>query len=161
MTDRDDICDDVLARLLLGATLDEAAAAHVRACARCAAQAPIVRGVARALEADVVPAPPASLSARTLTAAKPVLARHRRPEWRPHARAIAAALLPLPLVVTLDAYVARTAYRLLCAVLPSALSTYIVTSWTVTAALLLAATYAAVPLLAERQLRVQGEESHA
>jgi hypothetical protein len=57
--------------------------------------------------------------------------------------------------------VVRTAERLLSAVLPGALSTFVVANYAILLALLLALTYGAVPILAERQARGQREEIHA
>jgi hypothetical protein len=154
-------CEDVLERLLLGAPLDEAAAAHVRGCARCAREAPAVRAIARTLAAYPVGDPPADLSARVVAAAAPLLARARRPSWGRLAAAIAAALVPLPAIVAGDVLAMRAAYRALSLVLPAALTSYLVFHWAALLALLLGMSYAAIPLLAERQVRLARGETHA
>jgi hypothetical protein len=143
-------CDDVLEAVLLGRRLPADAARHVAECPRCAAQAPALRAVAGMLA--VPPAPPPALVARVVAAAAPTLARLRR---RALARAIAVALLPLPLIVFVDALAVRAVGGLLGVLLPEALATYLVFHWTAVLALGLALATAAVPLLAERQLRVR------
>jgi hypothetical protein len=152
-------CDEILERVLLGESLDADGAAHVRGCTRCGAEEPVVRALAQALEA--APAPPPGLHARVLSAAAPLLAQARRPAWHGlAARALAAALLLLPFVVGIDALALRAVYRVLGEVLPSAVGTYLVASWVAALTLVLALTYAAVPLLAERQTRLGGREAH-
>jgi len=141
-------CEDVLEAVLLGRTLGADAARHVAACPRCTADAPVLRAVATALAAPPEPSPGAG--ARIAAAAAPVLARLRR---RALARAIVVALLPLPLIVLIDAWAVRALGGLLAGVLPDALATYLVYHWTAALALWLGLATAAVPLLAERQLR--------
>jgi hypothetical protein len=147
-------CDDMLERLLLGRTLDAGDEAHVRACPRCAAERPAVAAVRARLAADPAPAPPPGLSARALQAAAPLLARNaRRALWWPLARAVAVALLPLPLILLVDAWALRGLYGLLSAVLPETLSLYLVLNYAGLLALLTALTYGSIPLLAARQVR--------
>jgi hypothetical protein len=81
-----------------------------------------------------------------------MLVRLRR---RALARAIVVALLPLPLIVLVDALAVRAVGGLLAGLLPEAVVTYLVFHWTAALALWLALATAAVPLLAERQLRVR------
>jgi hypothetical protein len=100
--------------------------------------------------------PPVGLTARVLRAAEPVLARAaRRAAWRALAAAIAIALVPLPAILFLDAALVLGTYALLSSVLPHALSVYLVSSYAAVLVVLLALTYAAIPLLAERQLRAR------
>jgi hypothetical protein len=121
-----------------------------------------MRAVARAFAADVVPDPDAARAAHVLRAAAPLLAQNaRRVTWSAQLRALAVALLPLPLIAVLDFYLVRTGYRLLSTILPDALSFYVVLNHAVLLAFLLALTYAAVPILAERQVRLRREELHA
>jgi len=153
-------CDDVLATLLLGQPLDAAAEAHVDACDRCSAEAPVVRTLAEGLAA-FAPSPPApGLSAAVLRVARPLLREARRARWAAVARALAAALVPLPLIVLLDATIVRALRSALAVVLPSGLSTYLAFNYAALLALLLSITYAAVPLLVERQARGRWMESH-
>lgn len=153
-------CDDVLAARVLGAPLDEAARAHVADCPRCAVDEARARDVRLALARYEAPIPSPVLAARVLAAATPLLVRARRASAAHLARTIAAALVPLPAIVVWNVVVLRAATRLLAAVLPPALGTYLVFSYATLLALLLAASYAAIPLLAERQRR-RREESHA
>ena len=148
-------CDDLRLLLVLGDPLDPVAAAHLEACAACRAEEPAARALAAALAADAGPLPPPGLSERALRAAAVPLALHARraakPDWRGLAWAVTVAVLPLPVVVYLDALLVRGAYRVLTVVLPDALSFYLVGSYAVVLALLLSLSYAAVPLLAARQ----------
>jgi hypothetical protein len=143
-------CDDVLEAVLLGRTLTADAALHVAECPRCAAEAPALRAVAGALA--VPPPPPSALVDRVAAAATPMLARLRR---RALARAIVVPLLPLPLIVFVDALAVRALGGLLGVVLPETLATYLVFHWTAVLILGLALATAAVPVLADRQLRVR------
>jgi hypothetical protein len=105
--------------------------------------------------------PPPGLAGRVLRAAAPLLARNaRRATWPAVARALAAALVPLPLIAFFDWQIVRTAHAVLSRVLPDALSFYLVFNYTATLVLLLALTYAAVPILVERQARLRHQESH-
>jgi hypothetical protein len=152
-------CDDVRTALVLGGVPD---AAHLAACPECAAERPAVARVAAALSADTAPAPPPALAARVRRAAGPLLERNaHRLAWRALARALGAALLPLPVILFLDVQALRAAYALLRSVLPDGLSLYVVFNQAATVTLLLALSYAAIPILAERQVRLRWRESHA
>jgi hypothetical protein len=151
------VCDDVLAAVFVRGRLSADGDAHLVTCASCAAQAAAVRRAADALAAAATPAPPAGLTARVRLAAEPLLARAaRRRTRRALAASIAIALVPLPAILLLDAALVRGAYALLSAVLPHALSVYLVSSYAAVLIVLLALTYAAIPILAERQLRAVG-----
>jgi hypothetical protein len=152
-------CDEARATLLLRGVAD---AAHLAACPRCAAERPAVARVADALSADVLPAPPPGLAMRVRAAAAPLLERNaRRAAWPAFARALGAALLPLPAILFVDVHALRAAYDLLSRVLPGGLSLYVVVNEAATVTLLLAVAYAAIPILAERQVRLRRRESHA
>src|SRR5438128_52052 len=108
------------------------------------------------------PTPPPGLATRVLGAAEPLLARNaRRAAGSILARALAAALLPLPVILLLDFYLVRAAFALLTTILPTALGAYLVFNYTATFALLLALTYGAIPIFFERQVRLRREESNA
>ena len=155
-------CDDVLSQLLLGRALDADAAAHVSACPHCTAEQGRVRRVAALLASDDVPPVPPALSARVLHLAAPLLARQaRRAAWWTLARALAAALVPLPLILFLDFHLVRTAYGVLNVLLPGAVSFYVAFNYAATLALLLALTYGMIPIVAERQMRLRREECRA
>ena len=152
-------CDDALAAVFLGEVRDEATRAHLATCARCREHAPLVGAITQAFAASATPEPPAGLTGRVLRAAGPLLGR--RAAWPALGRAVAAALVPLPIILWIDWLVVRTAERLLSAVLPGALSTFVVVNYSILLLLLMALTYGAVPILAERQARGQREEIHA
>lgn len=145
-------CDDVLERLLLEKDLDETAADHVRGCPRCGRDSAVVDSLRRQLAAGRPPEPSPALLGRIMSSARPILARNRRRAiWLLVARAVGAALLPLPLILLVDAYVLGEIHRLLSLVLPRTLTLYLVAGQASLIALLLAITYGAIPLLAERQ----------
>jgi hypothetical protein len=154
-------CDDALAALLYAATPDADVVAHVDGCPSCREERAAVAGARGALAAAAAPAVPAGLGARVLRAAAPLLALNaRRAAWPAVARALAAALLPLPLILFLDWHLVRAAHAVLRSVLPDALSFYLVFNYAATLVLLLALTYGAVPILVERQARLRHRESH-
>jgi hypothetical protein len=155
-------CDDVLAALAFGQPLDDAGRAHVASCVRCRADATVAQRVAGAIEAYAVALPPADFAARVRAAAAPLLARNaRRTAWASLARAVGAALLPLPLILVLDVLLVRAVHALVSGLLPEPVGLYVTVNYAVLLALLLALTYGAVPILAERQARLRHEESHA
>jgi hypothetical protein len=154
-------CDDLLGAWLLGGDLPPGGAEHLASCAACQADAAAVRALAPVLRAHAAPEPPPWLSGAVLRAAAPLLAARAEPVPRPAWRALAVALLPLPLVLAADWFLVRGAHALLSGILPDALSLYLAGSYAVLLATLLGLTYAAVPLLAARQLRAPLEERHA
>lgn len=154
-------CTTVRERRLLDEPLGDALRAHVATCAACAADAPLVGALGRMLAADLPAEPPPGLHARVAAAAAPLLAaRVRRPPHRAVVRAIVAALLPLPLVVLVDAWALRAIYGALTRVLPESLSFYLVVNHAALLALLCGLTYAAIALLAEHQHRPGREVLH-
>lgn len=158
-------CDAILLQLLLGDGATAAVRAHLAGCARCGADAAAARRVADAFVASPAPAPPPELGPRLLHAAAPLLAVHARRlpavAWPRLAAAIAAALLPLPLILLVGWEALSAANSLLSTVLPERVSFYLVAAHATVVALLLAVTYGAVPLLAAHQLRLHHEETHA
>jgi len=158
-------CEDVLMALLLDQA-DAAALDHVRTCVRCRAEEPTVRALAMRLAADPAPAPPPTLAPRVLAAAAPLLARNAqraawRVAWPAVARALTAALLPLPAILVFDVALVRAIYTLLGAVLPHGLSLYLVVNHAALLALLLTLTYGAVPFLAARQARLLLQDGYS
>jgi hypothetical protein len=154
-------CDDVRTALLLGGAPDAAVTSHLAACPRCAGERVVVGRLAAALAADTVPAPPSSLAAELRRAAAPLLERNaRRAAWPALGRALAAGLLPLPAILFVDFHALRAAYAMLSSILPGALSLYVVFNYAATLTLLLALSYSAIPILAERQVRGRRRESH-
>ena len=109
---------------------------------------------------DVPPAPP-DLVAKTLAAAAPLLAAHaRRTRARVWIRPLVVALLPLPAVIAIDVVIARTLYAVLSLVLPDIVTTYLVAQYVLLMMLLVGLTYAAVPVLADRQAHALLEDAH-
>lgn len=116
--------------------------------------------VRRMLEAHAVPPAAPEAVARTLAAAAPLLAVHaRRASLRSVVRPLLAALVPLPLILAVDVAVVWALHAALATVLPAAVSTFVAANYAVLLALLLSSTYAAVPLLVDRQLRARLETS--
>jgi hypothetical protein len=154
-------CDEALTALMIDRGVDREVEAHVATCPRCAGEAAHVREAAAALAADRVPEPAPGLSARLLRAADPLLARNaRRESWTTLGRALGAALVPLPALLFLDVLLLRWGYGLLAAVLPAPLGLYLVFSYGMTLTVLLALTYGAIPIVAERQMRLRLREAH-
>lgn len=146
-------CDEVRERRLLGHA-PPADAAHAASCAACGAETAALGRIAAAFAADQVAAPSPALAARVLKAARPLLdAKRRHVARRALAAAVAAALVPLPLILMIDVWALGTIYDWLARVLPPALSFYLVVNYAAVLALLGALTYGAIPLLAERQAR--------
>ena len=158
-------CDDILEAVFLARELDPAATAHVAECPRCREEAAALGRVATVLRASIAPEPPPALGRRSLAAAAPLLAEramtHAGGYRRRLMQAVAAALLPLPAVLLLDAWVVRALHGLLSAVLPGPVSTYLCFNFAALVVLTIACTYGAVPLLADRQLRLARREGYA
>ncbi len=102
------------------------------------------------LAAAAAPAPPSGLHARTVTALHRELGRRAARAYRVRiAKGLLTAAAASVAVLGYDAYVLRFVYAILHDALPSTLATYLVVSHMASLALLVAGTYAAVPLLAE------------
>jgi hypothetical protein len=158
-------CDDVLETLFLARDLDPAARAHVAECARCRAEVAALGKVATTLRAAITPEPPPGLRRCTLSAAAPLLAERAAAlahgYRRRLAQAVVAALLPLPAVLVLDAWAVRALHGLLSALLPGPVSAYLAFNFAALVALAIAMTYAAVPVLADRQIRLARRDGYA
>ena len=153
-------CDEVRERCFLGAVLREDAA-HLASCEECRTAAAALGRLTLTLTADPVTPPSPVLRSQILAAATPLLAAKRRHAAR-HAlaAAIAAALLPLPLILMIDVWALGAIYSGLTRLLPPALSFYLVVNYAAVLALLGALTYGAIPLLTERQARGRHEALH-
>lgn len=155
-----DSCDDVRLRRLLG-RLEPGDDAHAATCEACASETSVLERVRVAFAADAPPSPSPMLGPRVLAAARPVLAtRRRHAARRALAAALAAALLPLPLIVLVDVWVLQAIYGGLMRFLPPTLSFYLVVNYAAVLALLGTLTYGAIPFLAERQARGRYEALH-
>ena len=152
-------CDELLLHVLRHGGLPPGGEAHVAGCPRCAADLPALAPLGPALAPGSVPDPPPGLDARVLAAAAPLLAaRVPPPAWGQVARALAVALPALPAVLALNAWLVLTAHAVLATVLPEPLTLWLVSQYAVLAALLVTLGYAAVPLVAAHQHRL--EERH-
>jgi hypothetical protein len=150
-------CDDVLEAALLGHPLDGERADHARGCGRCRRELAAIAHVTRLLATEPIPGPPPALGRAVLAAAAPILAARRRAETTGYRRAlagaVAAALVPLPLVIAFDVYLWRAAHAVLRTLLPGLLSVYLAFNIAALMLLALALAYGAVPFLVHRQLR--------
>lgn len=154
------LCDDVRERRLRGRATGEDAA-HVAACAACGAETATIDALAAAFAVHRTASPSPLLESRVLDAAAPMLAARRRHAARwAVAAAVAAALVPLPLIVLIDVWALQLIYGGLSRLLPPALSFYLVMNYAAVLALLGTLTYGAIPLLAERQARGRHEVLH-
>lgn len=152
-------CDEALAALALdrGPGRDRAAA-HLAGCERCQAERTRAEQVSRALARHAVAAPTteaaAAFRSRVLAAAAPVLAR-RATEARALRRRVAwaftLALLPLPVILFANFKLLVAVHGLLVTRLPPSVVLYLVACLGAGVALLLALSYAAVPVMAARR----------
>lgn len=160
-------CDEALAALALArgagrdratATADVNAVAHLAGCDRCQAERARAEQVSHALAhhqvAAPAPAADAAFRSRLLAAAAPLLARRafearalrRRVAW-----AFTLALLPLPAILYANFKLLLAAHGLLSTLVPPSVSLYLVACLGAGVALLLALSYAAVPVMAARR----------
>jgi hypothetical protein len=135
---------------------------HVAGCADCGRDLPSLRGLGHALRAAPDPGPaPALLWAAIEQRTAPILDHHAEtsPRLPSLAAVVAAALLPLPILVPLNLLSLWGLHELLSTLLPSAVSLALVAGQATFLTLLLGLTYASVPLFANRQRRALLEES--
>lgn len=124
---------------------------HAAGCDECRTLAPPLASLASSLSSYAIPLDVAAMSRRVLAALRPELARLASIWfWRRLSRVTLAALLPLPLVVLFDVYILQIFYAWALTVLPAIVATYLVVSYAATQLLLVAATYAAIPLVLAR-----------
>ena len=152
-------CDEAQAELLLARQTAPGGevAAHLASCGACQAQGARLQALARVLAGYAVADPAPAAPSRTIAAAAPLRARRatearglrRRVAW-----ALALTLLPLPLIIFANVKALMAAHALLLTVLPPSASLYLIVCLGAGVALLLALSYAAVPLLASRRPRL-------
>ena len=124
---------------------------HARECDECRNSAPPLGELSARLDAGAAAVDAASLSRLVLARIAPELrARAQAVFWRRLVRALAAALLPLPLVIAADLWLLGWLYALIAAWLPSGLAVYLVASYAATLLVLIGSAYAAIPLLLAR-----------
>lgn len=129
----------------------DALRAHAAECAECGAQGEAIATIDRLLLA--APAPmldAAQLSQRVLMMAGPELARLRGADWRRLAAGVLGSLIPLPLVLALNALFVALLHTILTLVGLPTIATYVVVSYAAGLVFVLGATYAAIPVLVER-----------
>ena len=156
-------CDELLDAWLGHGDLPPGGAEHLATCPSCQQDAEAVTALSSALRAHAAPAPPPWLSRTVLRSAAPLLAARAepvpRPAWRAaRDRAPSPAAHPGCRLVSLVRGDTRAALGPSCRTRSASTSPR---SYAVLLALLLGLTYAAVPLLAARQLRPPLEEHHA
>jgi hypothetical protein len=127
---------------------DNPLVSHVGECDECRPSPPSVAALAARLDASAVQIDAARLSRLALARVRPALrVRAEAAFWRRFIRALAAALLPLPLLVAADWWLLGRLYDVVAAWLPSAVATYFVLSYAASLVVLIGSVYAAIPLL--------------
>ncbi len=120
---------------------------HADDCPECQAAPLPLATLHRVLSTGPVPRDVTNLSADAMAFVRPALERNaRRAMWRHTMTAVSVALLPLPMVAAYAALVLRGLYSLACTVLPAAVAGYLVGSYAAALALMVAVTYAAIPV---------------
>jgi hypothetical protein len=139
---------------------------HARGCEACGAHERELVALARAFSADAPPLPNDALVAATLRRASDELARRAAaraapPEgWRRElGRLVAAAALPLPVVLAWNAAVLTFGGQLLEGLLPVALIHALGAAYVLAGATWLGCLYGSLPLVAARTLRRRALES--
>ena len=123
-------------------------AAHAADCEACHASPLPLEQLAVRLNASPVHIDATALSRRVLLQLQPELEHLAlAASWPRMLRGLLLSLLPLPLVVAVDAYFLSLVYGLVSALVPAALAAYLVLSYGAVLVLLFAMTYAAIPLL--------------
>ena len=130
---------------------DDALSAHAAECGDCAGTQPPLAAIAAVLDADVRELDAAQLSASTMARLAPALqARADALFWRRFTRALVAGLVPLPLVIALNAWLLPQLYELAAGWVPAIVAAYLVFGYGVSLLVLIAGSYAAIPLLLAR-----------
>jgi len=122
--------------------------AHVEECAACGRNALPIDGIAMVLSRSALSFDPRQLSAQVIERVRPQMERLAARAFRRRvAVVLVISMLPLPLVLAYDAYLLRFLYGAVSWLLPEAVAAYLVLSYAAALVLLLAATYAAIPIL--------------
>ena len=128
---------------------------HVAECETCAGDPPAVERIDAVLRNETRADDPTALSQRVLLVSRGMLAERRKHVYRRRVRrGLIMALAPLPLVVSVDVYLLHSAYTALSSVLPTPIVIGMLASYAAMLALLVALTYASLPLLLT-QVRTQ------
>lgn len=124
---------------------------HAETCGACRDQGFDPTRVVETLAASSIPIDTSGLASRIRTALRPELERLSRRAWRRRVLvAVAAALVPLPLVVASEWLAIGLVRSALASLVPDAVVLWIVAGQATLLALLVSATYAAIPVVAER-----------
>ena len=135
-----------------GAPRGAALAAPASDCDACREQALPLERIAAVLDRDAHPVDTALLSRAVLIHMRPMLQRAtRRMFWRRLALGLALSLLPLPFVLAYDALLLQVVFAVARTILPESIALVLVFNYAALLALLLAVTYAAIPLLIARR----------
>lgn len=126
---------------------------HVEGCSDCRVEPLKIDELRTALRREAIHLDSALLSRRVAEMVAPELARLAARAFRRRvAVGVLLALIPLPAVLAYDAFVLRAIHAVLSFLLPEALVAYFVASIALSILLLIATSYAAIPLLVHRQL---------
>lgn len=127
---------------------DNPLAAHERDCADCRSAALPIAELTELLDRSAAGIDPRPLSALALARVVPALQeRAQAAFWRQLARALTAALLPLPLLIAADWWLLGHAYDVVAVWLPSVVAAYLVFSYAASLVVMIGGAYAAIPLL--------------
>ena len=124
--------------------------AHVQECDECSTDSPPVEQIQALLNAGCVDVDPAALSQQVRIRLRSEMAARAAAFRRRVVVGVLLALLPLPLVLVYDAYLLGVVYGILTILLPSGVAAYVLLSYAACLLFLFALTYAAVPLLLDR-----------
>jgi hypothetical protein len=128
---------------------------HVAECAECQATPLPLDAVGALLDAAQPDVDVTALSRHTFARLQPELRQRAGAiSWRRAAAGVLLALLPLPIVLAYDAYVLQLAYDVLSTLVPRSVAAYLVLSYGAGLLLLFATTYAAIPVLMSRRVRM-------
>lgn len=126
---------------------------HALSCDACRADALPLAQLSALLDDGTPAVDAAQLSRLALAGVAPALrARAQAAFWRRLRVVLAAALLPLPLVIAADAWMLEWLYQLLAAWVPASVALYVVVSYAVWLLVAIGSAYAAIPLLLARGL---------
>ncbi len=127
---------------------------HLDECHECRSHGTTLDEISIALDADTVPIDGSQLSTDAMVWLTAALENNASEAlWRRIIGALVLALAPLPLVLAFDAYLLRAFHALLKSIMPGPVATYVTFSYCALLALLLAGTYAAIPITIGRGRR--------
>src|SRR5262245_22120310 len=133
---------------------------HVADCAECQSHTAAIHQVDHLLACSI-----AVVDADRLTANASFLLRSALEAnaadalWRRVIAALTLALAPLPLVLVYDAFLLRAMQSVLASLVPGTVATYVIFSYAALLALLLAGTYAAIPIAMGQATGLKGSRA--